>query len=277
MAQTDIKINVTQAVADIFGQTAKIPFTEIFGFGANAGYTNNKTVDVVTYKAGKASAQNRNAINWSSTGLASNVVDAVTLDKALLEIVNLQTNASPEFVLQMGRASVETIGRGLENYLIASLSGTSLTSAASAVNTLSGFQTMVGQAKKRVGDLYNYALLLDSDNYATLRANTVAGVSTPEYWNDGTPFGVRVFESLELNDLGIKGLFFHKSVLSWAAGVEKGFATNGVTAEVAVAPKSGVPMVAYTYPNGADIYAAYGFFVGKTVSSSLNTLAVKLT
>lgn len=277
MSQTDIKVNVTQSVADIFGQTAQIPFTEIFGFGANAGYTNNKTVDVVTYKAGKAAAQARSAISWTSTGAASNVVDTIALDKALLEIVNLGTNASPEFSVQMGRASVETIGRGLENYLIAGISGTSLTSAASAVNTLAGFQALLGAAKKRIGDLRGYAVLLDSENYATLRANTVAGVSTPEFWNGGMPFGVKVFECQELNDLGIKGLFFHKSVMSWGAGVEKGFSANGVTAEIAIAPKSGVPMVAFQYPQGADIYAAYGFYVGKTVSSSLNTLAVKLT
>lgn len=277
MSQTDIKVNVTQSVADIFGQTTQIPFTEILGFGANAGYTNNKTVDVVTYKAGVAAAQNRSAIAWTSTGAASNVVDTVSLDKALLEIVNLGTNASPEFAVQMGRASVETIGRGLEQYIVGSISATTLTSAASAVNTLAGFQALVGAAKKRVGDLYNYAILLDSDNYATLRANTVAGVSTPEFWNGGMPFGIKVYECQTLNALGIKGLFFHKSVMSWGAGVEKGFAANGVTAEIAIAPKSGVPMVAFQYPNGADIYAAYGFYVGKTVSSDLNTLAVKLT
>lgn len=277
MSQTDIKVNVTQSVADIFGQTATIPFTEIFGFGANAGYTNNKTVDVVTYKAGKAAAQNRTAINWVSTGAASNVVDTVTLDKALLEIVNLQTNSSPELVIQMGRASVETIGRGLENYLIASISGTTLTSAASAVTTLAGFQTMLGDSKKRIGDLRGYAMLCDSTVYAALEANLGDKVGQGDFWKGGNPFGVRVFESQELNDLGIKGLFVHRSVLSWGAGVEKGFATNGVTAEIATAPKSGVPMVAFQYPNGADIYAAYGFYVGKTVSSSLNTLAVKLT
>ena len=67
MAQTDIKINVTQEVADIFAANANIPLTDIFGFGANPGETNNKTVDVVTYKAGTADVQSRGSISWSSS------------------------------------------------------------------------------------------------------------------------------------------------------------------------------------------------------------------
>jgi hypothetical protein len=176
----------------------------------------------------------------------------------------------------MGRASVDTIINGLEDYLLRPLSATTQTSAISAVNTVAGFQTFIGKQKKAIGDLGGYSLVLDSAEYATLKSNLVAGLSQPDYWNDGAPFGVKVYESIVLNTLGIKGFFFHRSVMSWGAGVEKGFAVAGVEATPAVAG-NGVPMIFMQYSNGGDIMAAFGFYIGKTVSSSLNTLAVKLT
>lgn len=273
---TDIKSNVSQVVADIFAESANIPFWDIAGFGVNADQTNNKVVDIVTFVAGTAGVQSRNSIAWSTPGVASSVVQTATLNEALVEVVNLGTNPSETIIVNAGRAAADTIVNGLEWKVASILSATTQTSALSAIDSLSEFTTFIAAQKKAVGDLRGYSMILDSASYGILKANLQGQVGQPDYWMDGMPFGVRVFESKVLNDLNNKGYFFHRSAFGLGFGVEAMKDANGVMITPAIAP-NGIPFLVAEYSVGADKFVAYGFYMGSVASTSLNTRAVKLS